>query len=217
MLYVSVVVIVLSLLSVQRTDVVVLDGVSAPVPLFYLAGIPVVFYCHYPDKLLCTNRVGWLKRLYRSVIDIVEELTTGCATVIVVNSQFTAGAFYNSFPLISRYFQPKVLYPTVEEDTSPIPHKTSRKMIGSSIGSATAVAATSATTSTVVTDEVGYTDKYDYIFVSLNRYERKKNIGLALDAFAYLQKCMHAKYQVGSSSRPLVRTTNKVRVCPIIP
>lgn len=32
--------------------VVFIDGVSAPVPLLKFAGLTVVFYCHFPDKLL---------------------------------------------------------------------------------------------------------------------------------------------------------------------
>lgn len=37
----------------------------------------VLFYCHYPDKLLCTERRSLLKRLYRAPLDWLEEATTG--------------------------------------------------------------------------------------------------------------------------------------------
>ena len=184
MLYISSVVIighVLAGLGVgsahRRVDVVVLDGVSAPVPLFALVGIPVVFYCHYPDKLLCTERAGWLKRSYRIVIDTVEEATTGCATIIVVNSSFTARAFHASFPSLSGHFQPQVLYPTIEEEEDG------------------PLAATTLTT--VCPAVIAYTAGFDHVLLSLNRYERKKNVGLALEAFA------HAK-RAASSARLLL-------------
>jgi hypothetical protein len=32
-------------------EIVLMDGVSASLPLFYIAGIPSIFYCHFPDKV----------------------------------------------------------------------------------------------------------------------------------------------------------------------
>ena len=32
-------------------EIVLMDGVSASLPLFYLASIPSIFYCHFPDKV----------------------------------------------------------------------------------------------------------------------------------------------------------------------
>lgn len=45
----------------------------------------MVFYCHFPDKLLAGGAYegkvprsgGWLKRVYRLPMDMLEELTTG--------------------------------------------------------------------------------------------------------------------------------------------
>ena len=48
----------------------------------------IVFYCHFPDKLL-TKRQGTMKKIYRYGIDWVEEVTTGMADKILVNSKFT--------------------------------------------------------------------------------------------------------------------------------
>ena len=42
-------------------------------------------------KLLCTDRESLLKRFYRAVIDFAEEITTGCSSLIVVNSIRTRG------------------------------------------------------------------------------------------------------------------------------
>jgi hypothetical protein len=35
----------------SSVDVVFIDGVSAPMPLLSLCGIPTLFYCHFPDKV----------------------------------------------------------------------------------------------------------------------------------------------------------------------
>ena len=32
-------------------EIVLMDGVSASLPLFYLVGISSIFYCHFPDKV----------------------------------------------------------------------------------------------------------------------------------------------------------------------
>ena len=72
-----------------RYDYYLLDQVSFPIPLLRLRQSNVFFYCHYPDKLLSTDRRSFLKRFYRFFLDLIEEVTTGLAKVIVVNSQFT--------------------------------------------------------------------------------------------------------------------------------
>lgn len=107
-------------------DVLVIDQLSASIPLLRLAGLNrVVFYCHFPDFLLApdrsaslaqitTNRSlkGRVRALYRAPIDKLEELTTGCADKIVVNSGFTAGVFRTVFRGLGRV--PRVVYPAVD-------------------------------------------------------------------------------------------------------
>ena len=92
-------------------DVIILDGISAPIPLFKLfsVNIPVLFYCHFPDKYLCVERRGLLKRplrgatllkrAYRLVFDWIEESSTFCSDMILVNSEFTASMFSQAFVL----------------------------------------------------------------------------------------------------------------------
>jgi hypothetical protein len=78
----------------------------------------VLFYCHYPDKLLSTDRRSALKRFYRFFLDFIEEVTTGCARCIVVNSGFTQKVFFDNFPIIRKWckgHRPKILYPAIEE------------------------------------------------------------------------------------------------------
>lgn len=72
----------------KQHDVYFVDQLSTCVPLLRLfAGRRVVFYCHFPDKLLANGefsedvgkmrmRGGWLKRVYRMPMDWVEEVTT---------------------------------------------------------------------------------------------------------------------------------------------
>jgi len=52
----------------------------------------VLFYCHFPDKLL-SKRTTLLKRLYRIPFDWIEQFTTGMSDRVLVNSQFTAGVY----------------------------------------------------------------------------------------------------------------------------
>lgn len=56
-----------------------------------------------------------MKRFYRSFIDSLEEASTACADVIVVNSAFTAQTFASAFPSIATHAAPpEVLYPVVD-------------------------------------------------------------------------------------------------------
>lgn len=158
MIYLAMVVIILYW---SRVDVVVLDGISAPIPLLRLFGFKVLFYCHFPDLLLCTDRRSWSKQLYRSCIDRLEEWSTGLSTAILVNSRFTLEVFKQTFPSVSRSKPPSVLYPAIEGmqeadlPTHPLSH-------------------------------TPYCRGYDVVFLSLNRFERKKNIGLAIASLKHL-------------------------------
>ena len=53
-------------------------------PLLKLFGNKVVFYCHFPDKLLCIERKSYTKKLYRLVIDTLEEVTTGNIYILIL-------------------------------------------------------------------------------------------------------------------------------------
>ncbi|KAG2681669.1 hypothetical protein I3843_11G155400 [Carya illinoinensis] len=132
-------------------DVVLADQVSVVIPILKLKrSIKVVFYCHFPDLLLAQHSTV-LRRIYRKPIDLIEEITTGMADMILVNSRFTASTFANTFKhLHTRGIRPAVLYPAVNVDQFDEPHSTKLN------------------------------------FLSINRFERKKNIELAISAFAML-------------------------------
>ncbi|KAJ3107051.1 Alpha-1,3-mannosyltransferase-like protein [Phlyctochytrium planicorne] len=96
---------------VIASDVALVDQISLAIPVFKLLFPRVVFYCHFPDRLL-TKRVSLLKRLYRLPFDFVEEATTGMADEILVNSQFTQQVFKQEFKSIRRL--PIILHPGIQ-------------------------------------------------------------------------------------------------------
>lgn len=99
----------------SRHDIYIVDQVSICVPLLRLAGKKVIFYCHFPDKLLCTDRRGILKRVYRWVIDSIEELSLLFAHLVIMNSVFTSNTCATHYPSLRRVPQ-DILYPAIELD-----------------------------------------------------------------------------------------------------
>jgi len=151
-------------------DVIIVDQVSICIPILLLARpAGIVFYCHYPDYLL-TSRNSLAKRIYRAPLDFFEEQTTGLADVIFVNSHFTAGVFAEAFPsLTRRKIVPDVLYPALnleEQDQIRLQAK------GMSIDC-------------LKEDEL--------LLLSVNRFERKKNVGLAVRTMAALPVALQKK------------------------
>lgn len=143
-------------------DIIIVDQVSICLPILRLARpCGIIFYCHYPDYLL-TQRASLLKRLYRMPLDSLEELTTGLADVVFVNSEFTAGVFAEAFPYLNSWgIKPSVLYPALnlkEQDDN----------------------------AQKVDVNLDFLCDSEKLLLSLNRFERKKNIGLAIRAFAAL-------------------------------
>jgi alpha-1,3/alpha-1,6-mannosyltransferase len=151
-----------------RFDVYIVDQNSNILPLLWLFRKKTIFYLHYPDKLLCQNREGFLKKAYRFVMDFSEEFSLSFATKILVNSVYTMGIYKESFKVLE-YFnkQPEVLYPAIDFRNFPKLDPSRSKM---------------------VLEKVLPKDKR--FFLSLNRYERKKNVGLAIQSFAEFKKKM---------------------------
>ncbi|XP_070583889.1 alpha-1,3/1,6-mannosyltransferase ALG2 [Erythrolamprus reginae] len=156
------------LLSGEEFDVFVCDQVSACIPILRLARTPkkVLFYCHFPDQLL-TQRKSVLKHFYRAPLDWLEEYTTGMADCILVNSYFTANIFKHTFKSLS-HMNPEVLYPSLNVSIFD-----------------TAVSAN-------IANIVPKGDK-KFLFLSINRYERKKNLVLALKALHDLRGRLDAQ------------------------
>ncbi|KAL9951271.1 hypothetical protein ACROYT_G043908 [Oculina patagonica] len=164
MIYVAV---YLVFFSSWRMDVVFCDQVSVCIPVLKLSKARIVFYCHFPDLLL-TQRKSFLKKIYRAPLDWLEEITTGMADTVLVNSNFTAETFVSTFTRL-RSNRPRVLYPSLNFSSFDTP------------------VATEETTN----DLLPPTAKF--VFLSINRYERKKNLNLALEAFDWLRNIISDK------------------------
>ncbi|KAF8710845.1 Glycosyl transferase 4-like domain, partial [Rhizoctonia solani] len=158
-------------------DVFLVDQLSACIPLLrWGMQKRVVFYCHFPDKLLADGTVaavegvqatkakggikGFVKKLYRLPVNWVEEVTTGQADVILANSRFTSRVFKDSFPSIK--VDPVVVYPGIN------------------------ISAYQSLPSSDDTSEIEMVKSDKTTLLSLNRFERKKNAALAIQAFALL-------------------------------
>lgn len=97
-----------------------------------------------------------IKSLYRWPFDWIESWSTGCSDGIVVNSNFTKGVFKEAFPRLKNRI-PGVIYPCV--DTTP----SKENLEGSGKRPLW---------------------KGKKFVLSINRFERKKDVGLAIIAFA---------------------------------
>lgn len=139
-----------------KPDVVFCDLVPHVVLfLRFATDAPVVFYCHYPDLLLAPARHG-LYGWYRILFDHLERAGMLSADRILVNSEFTGRVFRDTFRGL-RGLEPIVVYPgvPVERFTLERPAPV-RDLIG------------------------GEAD--DPFILSLNRFDPRKNLGLALEA-----------------------------------
>ena len=121
--------------------------------------VPVFFYCHFPDLLLVRGRARWWKRLYRMPFDALEEWSMGFADAVAVNSQFTKGVVAETWPRLAGKKALQVVYPCIDT-----------KERAAEDGAADAAPL--------------WKDKD--ILLSINRFERKKNVELAIRAFAGL-------------------------------
>lgn len=140
----------------RNADVVVMDVLPTSLPLLlsWLPTAGILFYCHFPDKLLLRNQGGMAKRFYRKLLDGLEESTMSLSDTLVVNSKFTLSQVKKHFPsLASRSIE--ILYPALD------------------------------TTGMVQANQQPKDAKSPV--VSLNRFERKKNIGLLIEAYAYMK------------------------------
>lgn len=146
----------------SRPELVFCDLVSVCIPILRLCIPHVVFYCHHPDQLLSAPG-GCYKALYRAPLNYLEEITTGMAHKIFVNSIYTRNVFKLTFKKL--HLEPEVLYPSIntaffdKTRTLSLERVLDKKLPDNSI-----------------------------ILLSINRYERKKNLSLAIETLAYLKE-----------------------------
>ncbi|CCM04521.1 uncharacterized protein FIBRA_06702 [Fibroporia radiculosa] len=153
-------------------DVYFVDQLSTCIPfLRTFARTRVVFYCHFPDKLLADGayvegkvkrKGGILKRIYRFPMDWLEEVTTKQADIILANSNFTSRVFKAHFSSIPS--TPKVVHPGIN------------------------LAAYEATSVESQDPDILLVASDRPTLLSLNRFEKKKNAVLAVNSFAMLRK-----------------------------
>lgn len=159
MLYLTVY-LLLVIVPVERPDILVCDQIPIGIPLIRIFRLNVLFYCHFPDLLL-SKPGGRLKQLYRAPLNWIEETSMKRANRILVNSNFTAGIFRNTFTSIK--IVPTVLYPSISTKAFEHAERHSLSSLAPNI------------------------PENSFVFLSINRFERKKNLGLALRAMEVLE------------------------------
>jgi alpha-1,3/alpha-1,6-mannosyltransferase len=151
---------VTSELSQLKPDAFVIDQLSAGVPFLRVLypETRILFYCHFPDLLLAQGRASWLKRTYRAPFDWIEQWSMSFADSIAVNSGFTKSVVGRVWPELARTRDLQIVYPCVDVRE--------RTLEGDNVPA--------------------WNDKN--ILLSINRFEKKKDIGLAITAYAGLGK-----------------------------
>ncbi|RDA83601.1 hypothetical protein CP532_2860 [Ophiocordyceps camponoti-leonardi (nom. inval.)] len=149
---------------------VIVDQLSASLPLlrFFYPRVPILFYCHFPDLLLARGREGsLLKRLYRIPFDRLEQWSMAFSDAVAVNSLFTRSVVCATWPRLADVVKIDVVYPCVDTDPDPAPEDWVRPI--ASLGN---------------------------LVLSINRFERKKDIALAVRAFAAIPASERARVRL---------------------
>jgi alpha-1,3/alpha-1,6-mannosyltransferase len=203
--------------SIHRTaNVVVVDVLptSLPLLLHWMSNTGILFYCHYPDKLLLRDSVPApptststttstpspvptrifqiAKGLYRQLLDALEEQTMALADTLVVNSRFTLGQVEKHFPSLCPATGASNNSNNNNTSSPPIRRRYPIEVLYPALDTSTMVQANNESKN-------GLTSP----IVSLNRFERKKNIGLLLEAYAYLKQ-KHGKDKDNATLPPLI-------------
>ncbi|EYE93002.1 GDP-Man:Man(1)GlcNAc(2)-PP-dolichol alpha-1,3-mannosyltransferase [Aspergillus ruber CBS 135680] len=151
-------------------DVFIIDQLAACAPILKLLGEHatrgkqrILFYCHFPDQLLArrderSTLLRLAKGIYRYPFDWFEGWAMSAADRVVANSRFTRGVVGSVFGG-STLGDVSVVYPCV--DTAA---KTKEKGIKEGV-------------------EEGELWGGKKILLSINRFERKKDMGLAIRAY----------------------------------
>ena len=137
------------ILNSKKYDLIVVDQISYTLPLLKLSKKKVLYYCHFPEKLLNDNKVNLLVKIYRFLFDKLEEFAITFANCVCFNSNFTMQTVERTLTNIQKFKGHKtVLYPCVHAPVD-LPKEKSK-------------------------------ERY---FLSLNRFETRKNIKRALTAY----------------------------------
>ena len=147
-------------------SIFIVDQLSAGLPWLRLLVSPktgIVFYCHFPDLLLVQGRhASLLKRLYRIPFDRLEEWSMSFADAVALNSNFTKSVVQLTWPELLDKTTARVIYPCVDTAAK------EDELL---------VSAGDAPPPLFPSGDVR-------VLLSINRFERKKDVGLAIRAFA---------------------------------
>ncbi|KAJ5587472.1 Glycosyl transferase family 1 [Penicillium hispanicum] len=151
----------------ERDDIFIVDQLPACVPLLKTFGQPlqyrrqrILFYCHFPDQLLARRNEGGsllrlAKQVYRFPFDWFEGWAMSASDRVVANSKFSRGVVRQVFGS-DKLGDVEVVYPCVDTDDKPrLPQNASADPLW------------------------GGTK----ILLSINRFERKKDMALAIRAY----------------------------------
>jgi alpha-1,3/alpha-1,6-mannosyltransferase len=178
-----------------HSDAIIIDQVSYVIPIvkclliLHPDIIPIIFYCHFPDYLLAPPRTSLLKRLYRYPLDAIEQWTTGLADSLIVNSKFTASVFREAFPKLN-HVDLKILYPPCDVGTTLLQQSPTRGGHGNNDENKNYIQ----DIATRAFINRNNQDKHKLIqtmisgnfLLSLNRFERKKGLNLAIEALGII-------------------------------
>ena len=152
-----------------QPDIFFLDQLSSAIPIlrWRLEDVRILFYCHFPDLLLVQGRQKLSKRIWRLGFDWLEGWGMRGADRIVVNSQFTKKVVEGVWNGVGGERGVAVVYPCVHIP-DPTPEEDQEIINEAGRGS-------------------GDLWQGKKVLLSINRFERKKDIGLAIKAFANLK------------------------------
>ncbi|MCJ1391825.1 Alpha-1,3-mannosyltransferase-like protein [Xylographa bjoerkii] len=144
-----------------------IDQLSAGIPFlrYRFPDTHILFYCHFPDLLLVKQRQRWVTRVWRLPFDAVEGWSMQGADRVVVNSKFTKGVVERVWKGLGGKRGVGVVYPCVatKDDKG-------GEVEGGIQGA-------------LPEKELWGGKK---VVLSINRFEKKKDVGLAIKAFAAL-------------------------------
>jgi alpha-1,3/alpha-1,6-mannosyltransferase len=166
MAYLKMIYIAAYLILFSKHDLILCDQVSACIPVLRLkfwANLKIIFYCHFPDQLL-TKRESLLKTVYRKPLDLFEEWSTGLADLVLVNSKFTRSVVQRTFKSL-RNRELTVLYPCVD-----VKHFVKNRPTEDDCDD--------------IYKKYKGLHRGEFIYLSLNRFERKKAIDFAIESLS---------------------------------
>ncbi|KAJ5894298.1 hypothetical protein N7495_005989 [Penicillium taxi] len=151
----------------NQDDIFIVDQLPACVPILKTFGQPlesrrqrILFYCHFPDQLLARRNEGGsilqlAKHIYRIPFDWFEGWAMSASDRVVANSKFSRGVVQQVFGS-EALGEVEVVYPCVDTDSK------------------------AAEPATQPAEALWGGKK---IFLSINRFERKKDMALAIRAY----------------------------------